>query len=426
MRQQTPPESARPSVAPPRVAVADRRAVMRPAGLDQGPSEQLVQCPRRGTALGPRMVVPSLGRRNTELRGVAFCQRARATPDAAHSAEQGLHDRQRSARPRGRTGRRSGGGRRSRRGTGPSPPRARCRRCRRRRSRAPLASSVMIALFARIAADCWLRVAVVRAGRRHGVVRRRDDEDAVRPDPRRRASSRIADDVAPGTSSSGTPWTTSLTPISSVTTSGRSAVELRQLDLDDVARGEPVDAEVARRAPARGTRRDELVRPALRLARPTSRSCTSRRGRRSGARAPSGAVTAARSRAAGAERAVEAGARAARRTSAQRRQERGATRRRDGAAPTAAARRHRRGRPRTGRGRSGCRPGRSARGPCARSAPAARRTPCGRGPGRCPCRPGRRTRRRRRGPAIARCATATASWTDIRGVPYHWPSRASA
>ncbi len=53
-------------------------------------------------------------------------------PAGDASGREGPPSRARSARPSGRTGRRSGGGHRSRRGSGPSRPRGRCRRCRRR------------------------------------------------------------------------------------------------------------------------------------------------------------------------------------------------------------------------------------------------------------------------------------------------------
>ena len=104
----------------------------------------------------------------------------------------------------------------------------------------PPASRAMTALSATIAVVLPARVAVVGTGGRHRVVGDGDRHDAappgVVPAARRGWSRRCS-----RTSSIGTPCTTSLTPISTVTNSGSSPARAGQLVADQVGRRVAVD-----------------------------------------------------------------------------------------------------------------------------------------------------------------------------------------
>ena len=162
----------------------------------------------------------------------AAARRDRRRPRAS-AAEEALRPPARSAPPTARTARRTGAARRRPRGTDRSPPRARCRRCRRRRSRGRRGQPGHDRVVRDDPVVLLARVAVVGAGRRDRVVGDRDGHDPIAPAGRPSSASRMSRRW-PRSGRAGTPWTTSLTPISTVTNSGGERVQRGQLVADQV------------------------------------------------------------------------------------------------------------------------------------------------------------------------------------------------
>ena len=256
------------------------------------------------------------------------------------------------------------------------------------------------------------RIAERRAAGRHRVVGCRHDEHVARPDPIHGVVE-DADDVVP-VARRGHALDDVVHADEDRDEFGLQGIELRQLDLDQVAGREPVDPEVRDELEA-WLPLDELVRPALAIV----------DGGADRVRVTEGHVAEAiggrRSRSArGSSSAPAWGQRARNTPRAQARGRRpGLRRHRDGSST-----RLRQPPERIDedvlepvavdpdpdlRVRRPALPGDPDRQAVAHR-PAARRAVAG-------VDLRRRTRRRRRGPGSARCATATASWTDIRGVP---------
>ena len=185
--------------------------------------------------------------------------------DADALLEQALRRRARSARPSGRTARRSGGGRHGRPASGRPQPPTRCRRCRRTRSRAPRRARAGSSLFSTMPARALVGARRSPRLRGDGVVRRRDDEHAVRG---HLPEDRVEDGGRVGTERRRRHALDDVVDADEERDEVRAQRhELRDLALEHVARRPAVDGEVLDELEAARTQGlDEPVRPAIRVA----------------------------------------------------------------------------------------------------------------------------------------------------------------